>query len=80
MVRRSLLDFGEVFVPLHSALVRPHLESCVQFWTVHFKKDAGELEQDNQEVALEVERMKNWTCSALSKEDGGEIGQDFPNM
>jgi len=70
-IKRSVVSRSrEMISSLYSALVKPHLEFCIQMWSLQYRRDMDLLEQIQRGVTKMIQGMEHFPCEDRLRELG----------
>ena len=62
MIRRNITYKDKsLIIPLYKAIVRPHLEYCIQAWNSHIRKDVDMLEKRQRRATKLIPELRDLT-------------------
>ena len=71
MIRRNLTyKEKSLIIPLYNAIVRPHLELCIQAWSPYLRKDVDMLEKIHRRATKLIPELRDLTDEERLKECG----------
>ena len=84
LIRRNITyKEKKLIIPVYKAIVRPHLDYCIQAWTPYCKKDIDTLERIQRRATKMIpelrdlsykERLKECGLTTIDKRRGDQIG------
>ena len=69
-IRRNITYKGKTIIPLYKAIVRPHLEYCVQAWIPYRKKDVDTRERILRTATKMIPELRDLSYEERLKESG----------
>ena len=71
MIRRNITyKEKSLIIPLYKAIVRPHLEYCIQAWNPHLRKDVDMFEKIQRRATKLIPELRDLTYEERLKECG----------